>query len=233
MRAFVQEEMQGELNIALATIGLESVGRDVQSRSGIGYPMMPGEIAYGNVNWIKQTMEACGIRRPVFGYIPEVLQRGAIGLTRMTVNNARRSGLFIKPIPERQKAFNGFVDKNPAQTMLNLASYHDDVMVANVFNFVSEWRVFVHKGEAIAAEHYKGDFRISPNWKCVDSAANAQWENKPIAWSCDFGVTSEGETLLIEMHEVFSLGTYGVNPTLFAIMLEDAWDEVWLKHQSK
>ena len=153
MKAFIQIEMQGELNRALATIGLKSIGRDVQARGGDGYPMVPGEIAYGNVNWIKQTMAACKIVRPVFGYIPEVLQRGAIGLTRMSVNNARRSGLFIKPIPERQKAFNGFVDRNPAQTMLNLANYHDDVMVANVYNIVSEWRVFVHKGEEVTSEH--------------------------------------------------------------------------------
>ena len=42
----------------------------------------------------------------------------------------------------------------------------------------------------------------------------------------DFGVTDDGRTLLIEINDGFSLGTYGIEDTLYAKLLTARWAEL-------
>lgn len=42
----------------------------------------------------------------------------------------------------------------------------------------------------------------------------------------DFGVTSDGRTLLIEMNDGYSLGAYGLEPELYAKLLTARWAEL-------
>ena len=47
-----------------------------------------------------------------------------------------------------------------------------------------------------------------------------------MAYSIDFGVTSDGRTLLIEMNDGFGLSAYGLNKIAYCKMLEARWDEI-------
>lgn len=48
----------------------------------------------------------------------------------------------------------------------------------------------------------------------------------PAGCALDFGITDDGQTLLIEFNDGFSLGNYGVEPTLYAILLTARWAEI-------
>ena len=48
----------------------------------------------------------------------------------------------------------------------------------------------------------------------------------PAGCALDFGITDDGQTLLIEFNDGFSLENYGVEPTLYAILLTARWAEI-------
>lgn len=57
-------------------------------------------------------------------------------------------------------------------------------------------------------------------------AAVAAYAEAPVAYSLDFGVTADGRTLLVEANDAFALGAYGLEPVVYARMLEDRWLEL-------
>lgn len=48
----------------------------------------------------------------------------------------------------------------------------------------------------------------------------------PNAYGIDFGVTSSGETLLVEVNEGYALGCYGLFPHLYAKLVLTRWAEL-------
>lgn len=42
----------------------------------------------------------------------------------------------------------------------------------------------------------------------------------------DFGVTEDGRTILIEVNDGYSLGAYGLEPTLYTRLLTARWAEL-------
>ena len=48
----------------------------------------------------------------------------------------------------------------------------------------------------------------------------------PEGFAMDFGVTDDGRTLLIEVNDGYSLGTYGLEATLYARLLSARWAEL-------
>ena len=48
----------------------------------------------------------------------------------------------------------------------------------------------------------------------------------PAAYGLDFGVTADGRTLLVEANDGFALGCYGLDPVIYAEMLEARWCEL-------
>ena len=64
---------------------------------------------------------------------------------------------------------------------------------------------------------------------CVTLALNSAvkaFPNMPAGCALDFGVTEDGRTLLIEMNDGYSLGTYGLEATLYARLLTARWAEL-------
>ena len=61
--------------------------------------------------------------------------------------------------------------------------------------------------------------------KVIDAAVKA-FPNMPAGCALDFGVTDDGRTLLIEMNDGYSLGTYGLEATLYARLLTARWAEL-------
>lgn len=50
--------------------------------------------------------------------------------------------------------------------------------------------------------------------------------NAPNAYGIDFGVTSNGEALLVEVNEGYALGCYGLFPHLYAKFIITRWAEL-------
>ena len=112
----------------------------------------------------------------------------------------------------RQNFFNGVPDAYP-------------VVVSEVVDFVSEYRCYVIDGQLKGIKHYLGDIRIFPDVKVIDSAITA-YTTQPMGYSIDFGVTSDGRTLLVECNAGYSLGNYGLDDITYTTLLLSAWREI-------
>lgn len=147
---------------------------------------------------------------------------------RSTLGNARRlvEPTFIKPAAS-EKLFTGFVWRGAGMEAVRVASCEDDVEVwcSEVVDFSSEHRVYVKDDEILDVRRYKGDWGTAPDRKTVEDAVQA-WKSSPRGCSLDFGVTSDGRTLLVETNDGYALGNYGMTDTLYAQMLEARWEEL-------
>ena len=189
-----------------------------------------GDIVVGGIGNIRYIANKLNITLPNF-YIPkELTSYAGRNITKSTVGEVitrihQKEKLFIKPILTK-----GF----PAQVVneLPLITYPEqeikdftECWVSKIVNFVSEYRLFLHKRELIGCKHYWGDFRISLDWKIVDKALSELLE-QPAGWTLDFGVTDKGETLLIEANDGYSIGNYGLDGVDYAKLLRDRFLEI-------
>ena len=59
----------------------------------------------------------------------------------------------------------------------------------------------------------------------VKNAIN-QFHNAPVAYCLDFGLTSKGDTALVEATDAWSFGHYGLDMLHFTNMVIDRWNEI-------
>lgn len=140
------------------------------------------------------------------------------------VRNRTNPGIFVKPVGH--KIFTGFVMTGSFDDSIRLAPYPPDteVWLSQAVTFVSEYRCYVLRRGILGVHYYKGDWSKAPDRKTVEEAV-AAWEGQPVAWTLDVGVTSEGQTLLVEVNDGYSFGNYGMLSTNYAQMLEAWWEE--------
>jgi len=134
--------------------------------------------------------------------------------------------IFVKP-NRRSKEFGaGVITKLSSKTIF-FDEVEDDtpVLVSEVVDFVSEYRGYVINRELKGIKHYLGDFRVFPDMKIVD-AAIADYKTQTAGYSIDFGITSDGRTLLVECNDGFSLGNYGLEDTTYSTLLTRRWLEM-------
>lgn len=145
-----------------------------------------------------------------------------------TLNEVRGSvsKLFVKP--REHKLFTGFVwHPLDRDSRMRVVIQHDDcpVWIAEPVEFVSEYRSFILNQDIIDVRKYKGDWSKAPDRDIVERAVKAM-ESPPHAYCLDWGVTSDGRTLLVEMNEGFAFGHYGLHPVSYARMLSARWMEM-------
>lgn len=92
-------------------------------------------------------------------------------------------------------------------------------------DFRGEFRGFVCEGELVGFRHYAGDFRLPVDFAPVEAALQS-WDERPRGCSMDWGTTGDGRTLLIEVNDGYSLGSYGLAPLLYAPLLAARWREM-------
>ncbi len=73
--------------------------------------------------------------------------------------------------------------------------------------------------------HYLGEPVWFPNPNVMRAALDAFYEC-PIAFGMDWGVTEQGDTLLVEVNDGFALGNYGVRRFQYTAMIEARWREL-------
>ena len=99
------------------------------------------------------------------------------------------------------------------------------VLVSDYMDIVSEWRGYVIDGQLKGIKHYLGDIRVFPDMKVVD-AAIADYRTQPAGYSIDFGITADGKTILVEANDGYSLGNYGLEPSLYSKLLAKRWLQI-------
>lgn len=175
--------------------------------------------------WIALTR--LGIARPsVLDYPVELLPwlGRKIELTTMREVRERAVPTFVKPV--ENKLFTGFVWK-PDATRLKVASFEGDtpVWISEVVDFEAEYRCFILDRELVGVRLYRGDWAKALDRKVVESAVS-EYRKGPRAYALDFGVTVEGQTLLVEANDSYALGNYGLPSVLYSRMIEARWEEL-------
>jgi hypothetical protein len=137
-----------------------------------------------------------------------------------------RLPVFVKP-NRYSKEFVAGVISEPQSRSFFFNNVEDDcpVLVSEVVDFVSEYRCYVINGVLKGIKHYLGDIRIFPDVKVID-AAIADYKIAPVGYAIDFGVTSDGRTLLVECNDGWSLGNYGLDNLVYTNLLCRRWVEL-------
>lgn len=136
--------------------------------------------------------------------------------------------VFVKPIYD-VKRFSGTV-LDECKDLIKLGGGLEDIAVwcSERVNFLSEWRLWVVRGEIIGLTPYAGRWDLFPDAEILKKAV-AAYRSAPAAYTLDFGVTDEGKTLLVEASDGFALKSCGLDPVKYVTFLSTRWNELMEK----
>ena len=176
------------------------------------------DIVVGGVGRVKQFLENKGITVNDIDY-PESLSEfygrkiwGSTSDTFLAENN--NFPLFVKP--KQGKLFTGFIC-NSETDIAGRFSPEESIPVY--------WRCFVRYGEILDIRRYKGELGRIYSFQKVKEMISS-YSDAPAAYSLDLGLTSEGDTIIVEVNDGYSLGSYGLDPLLYAKLLSARWAEL-------
>lgn len=238
-RALIQVDEDGTFpnpSLCAAFLGFRARGRDVVVRTAAEIETStprPEVLVFGGVEVVRQYLGRLGCEPVPWDY-PDALHPymgrsfrvETLGAIRAKYNEPGPP-VFVKPVAH--KLFPGqhvcrFGD------LLGTAGLppETEVYVAEHVDLLSEWRFYVWDGEAVACGHYRGDPCVFADADVVRQCVRelVQVENAPCAGSIDFGVVRGGATLLVEVNDMFSLGSYGVPAMLYSSMIEARWQQI-------
>ena len=191
----------------------------------------PMDIVVGSVQDSHYILKKLGITPPNF-YIPEGAEsfcgRNIYKATIKAVKDKKDNGekFFFKPVNTKEFPAQQVIDKfsfmaYPEQELADGM----ECWVSDLINIISEYRVFIINKEAVGCQYYLGDFRKYVDWNVVDNCIKSI-KIQPIGWTLDFGVTDDGQTILIEANDGYSIGDYGLYPPIYVQLLEKRWREL-------
>lgn len=134
--------------------------------------------------------------------------------------------LWVKPL-RRNKGFPSLAvyDADDVASAAHLPDSHE-VLVSEYVTFVSEWRCFVRGGRILDLCRYQGDVFRYPDADVVRGAVADYSRVGPVAYGIDFGVLTDGRTVLVEVNEGYSLNPYGLESMEYAELLEARWAQL-------
>ena len=183
------------------------------------------------IDYIKKILAKNGIFVPNYE-IPPGFERymgrdyDVITLQEALAKHMSGDSFFIKPW-EIHKLFTGFVlDDVYGLRKLHGIPLDTKVIISDVVDIISEYRVFVHNGEVVGCKHYNGNPLVFPDRHIIEESF-ANIVDYPCAYSLDYGITKAGETIFIEANDGFALGAYGLNSITYSEMIEDRWYEMF------
>ena len=228
-----REDLPESVNNFAALDGFRQLGVETAPIYGFGdiqelHDLGPEVCVAGFIVDVWEALAKLNIPRPIpLDYPPELeaylgrqIKRGVLGEIRRITQPT-----FIKPV--EQKVFTGFLwDAGPASRHAIVTCSDDvEIWISEPIEFISEYRCFILDGVLLDARRYKGDWSKAPDRAIVESAVK-DYRSAPRAYALDFGVTSTGETRLVEANDAYALGHYGLQSVLYARMIDARWEEI-------
>lgn len=229
-------------DVACAMYGAMDSGLDFrltsfeEVQSGKFDALIKQNLFVGSVEFMREVFNRIGkadIRLPMNS------DRPCEELTLEQVKARVESGekLFIKPV--EIKLFTGFVIDSTAvyASIKNLAT-DTKVLAYEPFRskILSEWRLYIHNNKIVDARNYSGDFTFSPAfsyWKSVLDISREKPESVsvpfgrfPSAYTIDVGILAEGENVVVEFNDMWAIGNYGMENSLYLCLLKDRYFEI-------
>lgn len=234
---FIQVGKDGEfLNTALfsAARGFYLRGRHVTRATADEIDAMEARhevLVFGGVEVVRPYLAKLGVEpepidypEPLFPFMKRQVQRSTLKEIR---GRFKESGppVFIKPV--QHKEFAGHL-VSCFRDLLRTAEVDADaeIYLIEPIDFRSEWRFYVERGNMVGVDHYKGHPLWFPEQEEVNAALQAWGDQAPAAYGIDFGVGAEGQTYLVEVNDMVAMGSYGLDPALYARLIETRWKEL-------
>ena len=129
---------------------------------------------------------------------------------------------FIKDIDKlKQFSFTGDLgnlDKNDESIFIS-----KNYLISNVVDIMSEYRVFVSDMSIKAIQFYDGDCTVFPNVSLLREMVGKYYlvQDRPKSYTMDIAVLKNGRTIILEVHPVVSVGTYGYSEYALLNMYND------------
>lgn len=186
------------------------------------------DIIVGYVNNVRERLYHFGIITPEMDYpdsLNKYLGRKIWHSTINTINSHPELwNIFVKPVED--KKFTGVVVRSPKDLIgCGTSGANVDVICSEIIDIRAEWRVFVRYGHILDVRRYKGDWRIHYDPSVIENAIK-DFTEAPAGYAIDFGVTADGKTILIEVNDGYSLGSYGLIENYYAKLLSARWTEL-------
>lgn len=135
--------------------------------------------------------------------------------------------IFVKPNRRVKEFVAGVITKEESRRMFfNDIKDDCEVLVSDIIDIESEYRGYVCNKELIGIYWYSGNFRKFINCDIVDKAIK-EYSSQPAGYSIDFALTKNGETILIECNDGWSIGNYGLDHSKYAKLLITRWVELF------
>lgn len=132
--------------------------------------------------------------------------------------------IFVKPLEE--KLFCGTVINSKRDlTILSNFSESTPIYTSTIIKFISEWRFFVHYGKIIGFCPYIGHPKDICDISLVKNAVST-YKSAPCGYALDFGLTEDGNTVLIEANDGYSLCNYILPSIPYTKLLISRWCEI-------
>lgn len=217
-------------NVFCAFYGFSILGWETIpfSKDEIPNDIRRGDVVVAGIGTFKKVLEHMGITCPLEIDYPVELEE-FYGRKMWSDNlkavymNQDKWPIFVKP--KRQKLFTGKYIQSTRDVIGLGADETVDVWCSEPVDFISEWRCFVRYGQILDVRNYKGDWNVVPNKSIVERAIK-EFKTQPAAYGLDFGVTKDGRTLVVEVNDGFSLGSYGLAPIKYAQLLTARYSEI-------
>lgn len=139
--------------------------------------------------------------------IPEELNKFEFLQRKIFKGNEKNiiSGLFDK---------NYFIkDISGFKKLVDIVSFSDipdneNFLVSEEIDILSEWRCFIYNKKLLDLKNYLQDCFVYPNVEIIQKMIK-EYKNSPQAYTLDIAITNKEKTVLLEVHQFFSVGLYG------------------------
>jgi ATP-grasp domain-containing protein len=190
----------------------------------------------GDIPVVLSALKQIGIQPPIPNdypsclstYLRRAIWESDIARTRELILSGDFRPFFAKP-KNRLKGFTGrlFGSIDDLAFISNLSA-RLPVICSEPVEWICEYRVFVIAGKIVGTRHYKGDETVRLDHSVVEDAISAfeQSGESHAAYAIDFGALNDGATALVEVNDGFSVGSYGLDPEVYANFIIARWEEL-------
>jgi hypothetical protein len=187
-------------------------------------------LVVGSVESTLHFFNSLGVPIPVSLKIPNELHKFLGRKINLSTMGEFRSNpklpIFIKPYDKIKSFPSGVVNyKSTIDLILNDVPNESKILVSELVDMISEYRCFINRNKLVGVKHYLGDFRVFPNLNVVDECIST-YLNPPISYTLDVAITNDGKTIIVELNDGWSVGSYGLDPKIYVRFLIDRWNEI-------
>jgi hypothetical protein len=237
-------------DIMYAIDGFEAMDYQLRPFSGLDYRVQgtdflrdyrAGDVVVGSLATMRKHFQSLDSLPPDIDYpetIDPVISGRVVVKTRLHLAESwfkNCEKVFIKPVRCKLPGFTAKpYTKEDYDELIRHLPLDTEVFVTACEEYRAEYRVFVHRSEIVDIRRYH---KTAGAWALEEvdyprvAAMVGAYGTAPVAYTLDVAVTSEGETVLVEVNDFWAVGAYGLDPRQYAQMLKDRYTQILVRRR--